>query len=459
MKEEMINNSGDGYGSSTDTLIRNHSSQEAAADRASGTLKGSGKWTRRSLVSCLLGSLLLMLATMAAPTRASASVDIFVSFGPPAIPVYEQPFCPGPGYIWTPGYWAWDPYYGYFWVPGTWVPAPFVGAMWTPGYWGWYNNNYMWYPGYWGTAVGFYGGIDYGYGYTGNGYYGGQWRGDRFYYNREVNHITNVNIVNVYNQTVIENNGPRVSYNGGRGGIDARPSSEQMAAARTRRFGADSRQTEQERWARSSPAQRARENHGRPEVAATARPGEFHGNGVVRATRAGAPYNPPPRGMRQGSEPGRQSAAPVERRMENNAPRQATPNQRMEQQAQPNQRMERQAQPNQQMERSAPPNQRMERQAQPNRQMERQAQPNQQMERSAPPNQRMERQAPQQQRNERQMNRNNQQNNVQRNQRESRPPQARPQENRGGQERQGHPPNQGKQEGGNDHKPPNRDRR
>lgn len=409
MKEEMINNSGDGYGSSEETLICNHSTQEAAADRASGTLKESGKWTRRSIISCLLGSLLLMLATMTAPTPAAASVSIFVSFGPPALPVYEQPYCPGPGYFWTPGYWAWDPDYGYYWVPGTWVPAPFIGAMWTPGYWGWYNGGYMWYPGYWGTAVGFYGGIDYGYGYNGYGYYGGYWRGDRFYYNREVNRITNVNIVNVYSQRVVENRGSRISYNGGQGGINARPTSRELMAERTRRLGADSLQLEQERWARSNPAQRARENHGRPEVAATPRPGEFRGNGVVRATRAGAPYKAPPREMRGAPERGRTSPAPVERRPQGNATRQATPNQRME--------------------------------------------------RSAPPNQRMERSAPPQQRNAPQVYRNNQRNTVQPNQRESRPPEARPQVGRGQQERQAHPPNEGRHEGGNGHKPPNRGRR
>jgi len=43
-----------------------------------------------------------------------------VSFGPPALPVYEQPLCPGEGYIWTPGYWAWSDDEGdYYWVPGT----------------------------------------------------------------------------------------------------------------------------------------------------------------------------------------------------------------------------------------------------------------------------------------------------------------------------------------------------
>ncbi|HXH48826.1 MAG TPA: hypothetical protein VNM47_05595 [Terriglobia bacterium] len=78
-----------------------------------------------------------------------------------------------PGYIWTPGYWAWDPAFGYFWVPGTWVLPPFVGAPLTAGYWDSDQGAYVRYAGYWGPAVGYYGGIDYGYGYTGDGYQGG----------------------------------------------------------------------------------------------------------------------------------------------------------------------------------------------------------------------------------------------------------------------------------------------
>ena len=261
---------------------------------------------RRRMVVCLTGTLLLLLAMVAAPTPSYArvSVGIFVGFGPPALPVYVQPPCPAPGYIWTPGYWAWDPANGYYWVPGTWVPAPFIGAMWTPGYWGYDDDDdgYRWHGGYWGFSVGFYGGINYGYGYNGYGYYGGRWRGDRFYYNREVNHINNVNIVNVYNQRVVENYGPRVSYNGGRGGIDARPTRQQVAAERGRRSGPSNQQLRQERFARTNRAQWARENHGRPEIAATRRPGEFRGNGAVRASRAGEPYRAPVERTRGGQQ-------------------------------------------------------------------------------------------------------------------------------------------------------------
>ena len=260
-----------------------------------------------------MASLLLLLGMLMAPppTYAQVAVGISVSFGPPALPIYDQPFCPGPGYVWTPGYWAWDPAYGYYWVPGTWVPAPFVGALWTPGYWGYQGDAYFWNAGYWGPRVGYYGGIDYGYGYTGYGYHGGYWNHDRFYYNREVNNIRVNNIRYYYNQRVENNRFTRVSYNGGPGGIYARPTSADLAAARERRFGPVSQQEQQRQFARNDPAQRATINRGRPAVAATPRPGEFRARDAVRATQAGAPYREPAR------------TAPIERRNTQPAPARA----------------------------------------------------------------------------------------------------------------------------------------
>ena len=70
---------------------------------------------------------LFALALLAMSMPSFAQVRISVAFGPPALPVYEQPLCPGDGYIWTPGYWAWDDDgEDYYWVPGTWVLAPEV---------------------------------------------------------------------------------------------------------------------------------------------------------------------------------------------------------------------------------------------------------------------------------------------------------------------------------------------
>ena len=247
-------------------------------------------------MSGLLIMSLFALAFFAAPATARAasiSVGISVGFAPPPIPVYAQPACPGPGYLWTPGYWAYDPASGYYWVPGTWVVAPAVGFLWTPGYWGWDGAAFIWHAGYWGPHIGFYGGINYGFGYTGVGYAGGYWRGGAFFYNRSVNNIGGARITNVYNRTVVNNfAGNRVSYNGGAGGLRARPTAGELAAEHDRHTEATSMQRQHEMAAHNDRAQHASVNHGRPDVAATGRPGELRGANVARATRAGGPVNP-----------------------------------------------------------------------------------------------------------------------------------------------------------------------
>ncbi|MBV8890656.1 MAG: YXWGXW repeat-containing protein, partial [Acidobacteria bacterium] len=124
-------------------------------------------------------SMLLVCVMLIVSCASFAQVFISVNSPPPALPVYEQPLCPAEGYLWQPGYWAWNPDYGYFWVPGTWVLAADQGLLWTPGYWAFDDGLYYWHPGYWAPSVGFYGGIGYGYGYPGDGYYGGYWRENR----------------------------------------------------------------------------------------------------------------------------------------------------------------------------------------------------------------------------------------------------------------------------------------
>src|ERR1700679_2249672 len=110
--------------------------------------------------SQFLSSLLVAGGILFLSPAAVAQIGISVAIAPPELPVYEQPICPGDGYIWTPGYWAWDGAYN--WVPGAWVMAPEVGYLWTPGYWGWGSGGYLFNEGYWGMSVGFYGGINYG---------------------------------------------------------------------------------------------------------------------------------------------------------------------------------------------------------------------------------------------------------------------------------------------------------
>ncbi len=248
----------------------------------------------------------MLVAMLVISSASFAQVEISVNFAPPELPVYEQPLCPGDGYIWTPGYWAWDGS-DYYWVPGTWVMAPEPGYLWTPGYWAWGGGGYVFHQGYWGPQVGFYGGIDYGYGYFGHGYEGGRWDGGHFYYNRSVNNVNATEIHNVYNTTVVNNHrGPGVSYNGGNGGINARPTSDEERAAHEKHVPPVAAQTQHFEAARANPALRASENHGKPPVAATPKPAAFNERGAVPA-KEGGHYNPPPRPENAGGH----SATPV----------------------------------------------------------------------------------------------------------------------------------------------------
>ena len=216
-------------------------------------------------------SLVLILALAGTPLF--AGVFVSVNFAPPPIPVYEQPYCPGDGYLWTPGYWGYGEF-GYYWVPGVWIQPPSIGVLWTPGYWGWGGGSYFFHSGYWGPHVGFYGGIDYGFGYGGEGYRGGRWDGNRFAYNTVVNRV-NVNIHNTYvdRNGINNNNSRRVSYNGGNGGIQARPTGEQQSFAREQHIQPTASQQTHMRTASLDRRQYASANGGRPGTLAETRPG------------------------------------------------------------------------------------------------------------------------------------------------------------------------------------------
>jgi hypothetical protein len=233
------------------------------------------------------------LATMSGAP--SAQVLVRIDVAPPPLPVYVQPAIPGPDYIWVPGYWAWGPA-GYFWVPGTWVLAPAPGLLWTPGYWAWYDGAYVWHAGYWGPHVGFYGGINYGCGYTGIGYQGGYWSGGVFMYNRAVVNVGAIRITNVYYKAVGGGSATNTSFNGGRNGTQARPNPQELAAANERHVPATNLQTQHEHAAGNNNALLASVNHGTPGIAATPIAGHFSGHGVAAAKVLGALVRSPNRG-------------------------------------------------------------------------------------------------------------------------------------------------------------------
>ena len=320
-------------------------------------------------------SSLFALALLVISAAGFAQISISVSFAPPELPVYEQPLLPGDGYIWTPGYWAYagdDD--GYYWVPGTWVMAPEPGLLWTPAYWSWGGNGYVFNNGYWGQQVGFYGGVSYGYGYYGDGYQGGRWQNGQFYYNRSVSNVNVTNIHNVYNTTVINNTTTinRVSYNGGNGGISARPTAQQESVVHERHIPPVAAQTQHEQAARTNPEQRASMNHGRPAVAATPKPGAFSDHAVVHAKQTGTPYNPPVNraavqptvntpAAHQGNA-GRSDRPAANRQPESNRAPSARPNQPERNKLEPSRQPT--AQPERQPERSAAPEARAQQQQQ-----------------------------------------------------------------------------------------------
>jgi hypothetical protein len=162
-------------------------------------------------------------------------------------------------------------------------------VLWTPGYWGFVGGAYIFHAGYWGPHVGFYGGVNYGYGYVGTGFVGGRWAGNSFAYNRTVNNVNVTNVHNTYNETVINNvTINKVSYNGGAGGVAAAPTPQERAAAQESHVAATSMQRQHVQEAVRNPALAARANGGHPAIAATPRPAAFNAPGVVGAHGAAA---------------------------------------------------------------------------------------------------------------------------------------------------------------------------
>jgi hypothetical protein len=209
------------------------------------------------------------------PAASFAGVFVSITVAPPLLPVYTQPICPGDGYLWNPGYWAYGDE-GYYWVPGVWVRPPQVGLLWTPGYWGWGGGAYLFHAGYWGPHVGFYGGVNYGFGYGGSGFYGGRWEGGRFSYNTAVVNVNRTVIRNVYeDRTVIHNTTvySRTSFNGGAGGIQVRANAQEAAFARENHVAATAEQQNHFQAARGDRSNLASVNGGRPQNAAFSRPG------------------------------------------------------------------------------------------------------------------------------------------------------------------------------------------
>ena len=85
---------------------------------------------RRAWTSAMFRKLSIALLL----TSAAGNAHLLVRIGPPPVVVETPVPAPGPGYVWTPGYYSWNGQ-AYVWVPGVWVVAPFPGARWVPPRW------------------------------------------------------------------------------------------------------------------------------------------------------------------------------------------------------------------------------------------------------------------------------------------------------------------------------------
>ena len=301
--------------------------------------------------------ILLCVTGFAVPkTYAQVSLSITVGTPPPPLRVYEQPECPVDGYIWQPGYWAYDnDEGGYYWVPGVWVAPPNPGLYWTPAYWGYNGGVYGFHSGYWGPHVGFYGGINYGYGYSGRGYGGGRWDGNRFRYNTAVVRVNRTVVHNTYiDRTVVRTNNNRTSFNG-RGGVTARPRAQERAAMKERHIQPTSNQISHQEAAHKSRNSFVKADRGRPAANrpnAAARPNNRTAGAKPTATRpvhnerpeqkraAQQPRVQPQHNPQQRAAQPRRDPAQRQRSQQQRAPQQqrAQQQQRAPQQREPQQR-------------------------------------------------------------------------------------------------------------------------
>jgi len=73
----------------------------------------------------------------------------YVTYGPPAPRYYGAiGTAPGPGYVWTNGYWAWRGN-RYDWMDGRWVRPPRGRHAWVDGDWRREGSGWRYREGHW----------------------------------------------------------------------------------------------------------------------------------------------------------------------------------------------------------------------------------------------------------------------------------------------------------------------
>jgi len=106
----------------------------------------------RRVIQAFTHAVVVATALTAAAACASAATHhsrVYVRVGPPAPIVETRVVAPGRGYVWIPGYHAWDGR-AYVWRPGRWGRGPYASAHWVPARWV-HDRRHGWYlvEGHW----------------------------------------------------------------------------------------------------------------------------------------------------------------------------------------------------------------------------------------------------------------------------------------------------------------------
>jgi len=86
--------------------------------------------------------------TTTGPVAGPVTREVLVTQAPPVVRVEAQTVAPGPGYVYTRGYWRWTGT-RYVWVSGSWVTRPRTTAVWVEGTWVRRPGGWVWVSGHW----------------------------------------------------------------------------------------------------------------------------------------------------------------------------------------------------------------------------------------------------------------------------------------------------------------------
>jgi hypothetical protein len=77
---------------------------------------------------------LLLILTLGLLALVACGGGVYVRVPPPEARVGVVGVAPGPGFVWTDGYWDWRGG-NWVWAAGAWQRPPRAGAVWVPHHW------------------------------------------------------------------------------------------------------------------------------------------------------------------------------------------------------------------------------------------------------------------------------------------------------------------------------------